>query len=362
MTIDEAILHAEEVAESKEKQIKNGDWEKDSLTERNCIKCAEEHRQLAEWLKDYKRLKEQPEITWVTGADGAKVAFWDVPIPKVLKICEILQEPTATSTEDNTEMTYPQVEGIIPTVVNEDIYECSCGYGWDKNKTSRFHFCPNCGKAVGDGNDYKYIKNISNPTGIEFDIDIDKKVESYGKLLKHPVVKHIMGFDEEQEQLDFVQPHKRIPVTLTVSDDLISREAVLDSIERMKPYQQDANDIMEMIQNFPSVKPQESCDVPDTNVGDIISKQTVLDTISELNAISFYEAQEDSKECYYEIRQAIKDLSPVKLQEPKTGHWIVHPKGIYAHLVCDKCLSNAPYDCRTNYCPNCGAKMQEVEE
>ena len=54
MTIDEAIKHCEEVAESKEKQIKNDDWEKDSLTERNCIKCAEEHRQLAEWLKELK--------------------------------------------------------------------------------------------------------------------------------------------------------------------------------------------------------------------------------------------------------------------------------------------------------------------
>ena len=44
----------------------------------------------------------------------------------------------------------------------------------------------------------------------------------------------------------------------------------------------------------------------------------------------------------------------------KVGQWIVHPKGIYAHLVCSNCLSSAPYDCETNYCPNCGAKM-EVE-
>lgn len=58
MTIDEAIIHCEEVAESKEKQVKNGDWEKDSLTERNCIKCAEEHRQLAEWLKELKMYRE----------------------------------------------------------------------------------------------------------------------------------------------------------------------------------------------------------------------------------------------------------------------------------------------------------------
>lgn len=59
MTLDEAIQHCEEVATIKDKQIANGDWEKGSLTEHNCIECASEHRQLAEWLKDYKRLKEQ---------------------------------------------------------------------------------------------------------------------------------------------------------------------------------------------------------------------------------------------------------------------------------------------------------------
>jgi hypothetical protein len=46
----------------------------------------------------------------------------------------------------------------------------------------------------------------------------------------------------------------------------------------------------------------------------------------------------------------------------KVGHWIVHPKGIYAHLVCDRCLSGAPYDCKTNYCPNCGARMEDENE
>lgn len=50
MTLDEAIKHAEEVASRKFD---------DNV---HCIKCAEEHRQLAEWLKDYKRLKEQKQI------------------------------------------------------------------------------------------------------------------------------------------------------------------------------------------------------------------------------------------------------------------------------------------------------------
>ena len=45
MTLDEAIRHAEEVAEY--------DCYNDEQK-----KCAEEHRQLAEWLKELKRLKE----------------------------------------------------------------------------------------------------------------------------------------------------------------------------------------------------------------------------------------------------------------------------------------------------------------
>ena len=157
-----------EIDEAIERYTSNAEYERTHGNLQGYL----EFKQLAEWLKDYKRLKEQPEITWVTGTDGAKVAFLDVPIPKVLKICEILQEPTVTSTNNSGEMIYPQVDGITPTVV----------------------------EPIGD--DYKYIKSISNPTGIEFDIDIDKKVESYGKLLKHPVVKHIMDMDETQESCD----------------------------------------------------------------------------------------------------------------------------------------------------------------
>ncbi len=66
MTIDEAIEHCEEVAEdmtnvneSKLDLIYCGDTE--CITEHmaRCAKCADEHKQLADWLKDYKRLKGQ---------------------------------------------------------------------------------------------------------------------------------------------------------------------------------------------------------------------------------------------------------------------------------------------------------------
>ena len=72
ITLDECILHAEEVAENQGKDADK--WEQalrafkgrhnqDSISIHDCEKslekcrkCAEEHRQLAEWLKDYKRL------------------------------------------------------------------------------------------------------------------------------------------------------------------------------------------------------------------------------------------------------------------------------------------------------------------
>ena len=59
MTLDEAIKHAEEVAEKNEENA-SWFWDKEYSTNyKKCIKCASEHRQLAEWLKELKRLREQ---------------------------------------------------------------------------------------------------------------------------------------------------------------------------------------------------------------------------------------------------------------------------------------------------------------
>lgn len=74
MTLDEAILHMEELAEEKEKEAK--EWhenqirkcnlvlfaEMDYTHENECKKLASEYRQLVEWLKDYKRIKEQDKV------------------------------------------------------------------------------------------------------------------------------------------------------------------------------------------------------------------------------------------------------------------------------------------------------------
>lgn len=64
MTLDEAIKHAEEVAEKNERRaesvrnrpISSADFYHE---EESCSKCADDHRQLAKWLKELKAYREQ---------------------------------------------------------------------------------------------------------------------------------------------------------------------------------------------------------------------------------------------------------------------------------------------------------------
>lgn len=61
LTLDEAIKHCEEVAEKEEQLSKTGKWfegeDWNIKAREQCAECAAEHRQLAEWLTDYKELK-----------------------------------------------------------------------------------------------------------------------------------------------------------------------------------------------------------------------------------------------------------------------------------------------------------------
>ena len=59
MTLEEAINHAEEVAERC--AVSDGD-----------LKCEMEHRQLAEWLKELKELREQNSTSQMSGTSDAE--------------------------------------------------------------------------------------------------------------------------------------------------------------------------------------------------------------------------------------------------------------------------------------------------
>lgn len=62
MTLEEAIKHAEEVAEAEERSAKlhqRPDKGVKGSGKRylSCIECAKEHRQLAEWLRELKKYR-----------------------------------------------------------------------------------------------------------------------------------------------------------------------------------------------------------------------------------------------------------------------------------------------------------------
>jgi len=74
MTLDEAIQHCEEVAEENEKFCykkggEGGYFNED--TDWNITKCAAEHRQLAEWLKELKDYRERTPF-YEAGYNDAK--------------------------------------------------------------------------------------------------------------------------------------------------------------------------------------------------------------------------------------------------------------------------------------------------
>lgn len=62
MTIDEAIIHCEEVATRKLKNENNA----------KCVQCGEEHVQLAKWLKELKDYKSREDLVPVVRCKDCK--------------------------------------------------------------------------------------------------------------------------------------------------------------------------------------------------------------------------------------------------------------------------------------------------
>ena len=66
MTLEEAIIHAEKIAEVElDARSYALEW-RDNEEAGKCQKCADEHRQLAEWLKILKKAKFEYDEAWRT--------------------------------------------------------------------------------------------------------------------------------------------------------------------------------------------------------------------------------------------------------------------------------------------------------
>ena len=123
MTLDEAIKHAEEVAEEKEH---DRDVRKIHLDNRNshnnivhyqkACECAEEHRQLANWLKELKQLRKQEKTGhWI---DYSEEGFVECPE------CGIgLQDWHRVERDEDDDISFHEYE---------------------------FRYCPNCGAKMDE--------------------------------------------------------------------------------------------------------------------------------------------------------------------------------------------------------------------
>ena len=143
-------------------------------------------------------------------------------------------------------------------------------------------------------------------------------------------------------------------------EDAISRQAVRDglaSIAKAKAKSDAQKSLMGRVMFFterlPSVNPQEPCE-------DAISRQEAIDCLNGKIKMS-PDMVETFREYLQGVIDAIEGLASV-MPKQRTGHWIKdditeRSKSEYKHK-CDRCgaYHRAMYD----YCPSCGAKMQEV--
>ncbi len=153
MTLDEAIKHCQEVADEQEKLCKINDPY--NFSQPKWKECAAEHRQLAEWLKDYKRLKEQePCADCVSRKDVEDMIFrmgsveeLEIDFAKLLLMRRELKKlPSVKPTAQKGRWVHH----------NDDHYdwmECSfCGYG-DEGEVvygNETPFCPMCGADLSE--------------------------------------------------------------------------------------------------------------------------------------------------------------------------------------------------------------------
>lgn len=91
-------------------------------------------------------------------------------------------------------------------------------------------------------------------------------------------------------------------------------------------------------------------------MNDLISRQAAIEMLNDDQLERFADSVFDG-ELHRCKRAAQRIIAALKSAEPKKGKWIgTWEKGAY---TCSECrfIMDTPNDVTTNYCPNCGARM-----
>lgn len=320
MTLDEAIRHAEEVAEKNEGEAEvydllaknhNNPYEKLTASRfyTDCAECSADHRQLAEWLKELKAYKEQSgdAISRQAVLDLAKdLTFEGGCKHRCVDVLDIYSLPTM--------------------------------------KKKR-------GERMNEAEKERLIK---------------KDIESIENRVRH-------AFNQGYE-MGMKESRSEIPNTC---GDAISRNDVIDTLNNMHRYVADeltlcstgkkfegnevfiVDDVYEEIaENLPSVNSQSiKCD-------DAISRAYIEPIIEELENICV-----NGDEHVLDLLADIKN-APSATPQQKTERWIPLEYDGYADgnpvwdkWECSKCgwEHSGDEESLTAFCPNCGVKMESEE-
>ena len=158
----------------------------------------------------------------------------------------------------------------------------------------------------------------------------------------------------------------------------IKIESLLNDLKELKAYREtkttDAVDRVTIKEYLDSYN-----DVPEINVGkigkdtnvtttDVVDRQAVNELVDEVaRAISDERCCMSMGRSTATIMQDILHLPSVTPQ-PKMGKWLIKRVGDYDHAICSVCGDDSflspEWDALEfyRYCPNCGCKIQEVEE
>ena len=163
MTLDETIKHAEEVMNENLEKTK-GRNASDPIAI-NCFECAEEHRQLAEWLKDYKRLLEQEPWEDCIGREETKQFLYeridrlndDELYDIFSKIIDDMYNELPPVTPQSKighwigHREHCENLGVMPSGLGayEWCSNCDCGIDVREWHRNNYNFCPNCGAKMG---------------------------------------------------------------------------------------------------------------------------------------------------------------------------------------------------------------------
>ena len=149
-----------------------------------------------------------------------------------------------------------------------------------------------------------------------------------------------------------------------VGTDCISREQAIDvatsaTMEWDGMYVQDLNvRIREAIEKLPPIQPDNNSENP--NSSDVVSRQTAIDALRKMQTYKMY-AGDDM--LLIDQAGAMTELMLLPSAEPKRGKWIKTARWGRVYY-CDQCRNYLDFDGvnvgrgSTNFCPNCGAKME----